>query len=265
MRTPIVLALLHLAIVLAHGAAHVALGIFDPPLQTAYVVLVIHVLPVVAILLLVRRQVRAGLATLELALLGSLVYATYRHFVLVSHDHVLHLPSSPWAPVFQVTAVLLGVVDLIGVVAVLAAARRALLSSERHVLLIDGTCIFCSRLVQHVLDHDRSGRFHFAHLQSEYGKAARVRHGADPNDVDGVYVLVAEGTERERLLIDGAAGRAIWPSIHLAATPLLLLPTFVLDPFYRLFARVRYRLFGQYESCRVPTEAERARFVGDAA
>jgi predicted DCC family thiol-disulfide oxidoreductase YuxK len=42
--------------------------------------------------------------------------------------------------------------------------------------------------------------------------------------------------------------------------PMRLLPPAVLDLGYRLFARFRYDLFGKYDSCRVPSESERARF-----
>jgi predicted DCC family thiol-disulfide oxidoreductase YuxK len=35
----------------------------------------------------------------------------------------------------------------------------------------------------------------------------------------------------------------------------------VLNFFYRAFARNRYRLFGQYDVCRVPTLEERGRFL----
>lgn len=34
------------------------------------------------------------------------------------------------------------------------------------------------------------------------------------------------------------------------------------DPAYYEVARVRYQLFGQKETCRMPTPAERARFLG---
>jgi predicted DCC family thiol-disulfide oxidoreductase YuxK len=41
-----------------------------------------------------------------------------------------------------------------------------------------------------------------------------------------------------------------------------LLPASVRDFFYKVFARNRYALFGRQDTCMVPTEDVRSRFVG---
>jgi predicted DCC family thiol-disulfide oxidoreductase YuxK len=41
----------------------------------------------------------------------------------------------------------------------------------------------------------------------------------------------------------------------------VILPKALRDILYNLVARNRYRLFGKLETCRVPTEAARARFT----
>ena len=133
-------------------------------------------------------------------------------------------------------------------------------NEPQRVLLVDGTCVFCNRLVQRILRWDRRGQFHFAHLQSEYARGLLASHGQTP-DIDGIYLVDGVGTERERVLIDGAAGRVIWPALFFFLWPMRLVPVFLLDVWYRLFARVRYRLFGQAEVCIVPGPSERARFV----
>ncbi|HVH46326.1 MAG TPA: DCC1-like thiol-disulfide oxidoreductase family protein [Labilithrix sp.] len=130
-----------------------------------------------------------------------------------------------------------------------------------NIILIDGTCIFCNRLVAFILARDAAGLFHFAHLQGPLAQDALLRHGRDPRDVDGVYLLVDAGTPAERLLVDGAAGREIWPRLFKLAMPLRWIPIALLDVFYRVFARYRYRLFGKYDVCRLPTADERRRFV----
>jgi predicted DCC family thiol-disulfide oxidoreductase YuxK len=42
---------------------------------------------------------------------------------------------------------------------------------------------------------------------------------------------------------------------------LLLLPTSMRDVLYGVIARLRYRVFGRVDVCRMPTSAERARFL----
>ncbi|MCA9577842.1 MAG: DUF393 domain-containing protein [Myxococcales bacterium] len=113
--------------------------------------------------------------------------------------------------------------------------------------------------------HDKRGRFLFTHIQSALGQAILTRHGHDPSDIDTVYLVTELGTPRERLHLDGEAGRIIWPSLFRIAIVLRLVPLFLLNLQYRLFARVRYRLFGASSTCIVPTEALRARVLGGSA
>jgi predicted DCC family thiol-disulfide oxidoreductase YuxK len=130
-----------------------------------------------------------------------------------------------------------------------------------NVVLVDGMCVICNRIVAFILDHDPQGLFYFAHLQGPLAQQALSRHGRDPHDIDGVYLLAEVGTPSERLLADGAAGREIWPRLFKAAIVLRWIPLPVLNFFYRAFARNRYRLFGKYDACRVPTLDERGRFL----
>ncbi|MCB9656000.1 MAG: DUF393 domain-containing protein, partial [Sandaracinaceae bacterium] len=46
-----------------------------------------------------------------------------------------------------------------------------------RVILVDGTCLFCNRLVATLLRLDRRGRFHFAHLQGPRARALLAAHG----------------------------------------------------------------------------------------
>ena len=127
-------------------------------------------------------------------------------------------------------------------------------------VFIDGTCVFCNRLVAFILRRDRRNVFRIAHLQGEVAQAVLARHGLEL-DVDAVYAVTGFDTPDERVWLDGAAGRVIWPQLFWLAHVLKIVPLFVLDPVYRLFARFRYRLFGQADHCIVPTPEQRARFI----
>ena len=113
------------------------------------------------------------------------------------------------------------------------------------------TCIFRC-------DHEQ--RFGFAHLQGAFAKDVLARHGLGV-DTDAIYLIANANQNDEQVLIDGEAGRAIWPRLFRVAVVLRYVPLPVLNLGYRLFARVRYRLFGQYEQCRMPTAQERSRFL----
>ena len=129
-------------------------------------------------------------------------------------------------------------------------------------LLFDGDCAVCDATVQWVLDRDVARRVHFAPLQGETAAAVLARHPF----ADGVdsMILVRQTPEGERVswYTDGLLGlAAVMPFPWRATRWLRLIPRFLRDPFYRAFARVRYRLFGKMEQCRLPQPEEAARFL----
>ena len=87
------LAGLHLVVTLWHSGAHSELAIGLPPLKLAYAYAVIVIAPPVAAVLLWTRWARFGLWLFTLAMLGSLLFATYHHYILVSPDNIAHLPE----------------------------------------------------------------------------------------------------------------------------------------------------------------------------
>jgi predicted DCC family thiol-disulfide oxidoreductase YuxK len=143
------------------------------------------------------------------------------------------------------------------------------------ILLYDGVCGLCNRMVQFVLKRDRDGVFRFASLQSAVATRILARHGVNAADLDTVYVVA----NRDRGESDQHAGQwddqillsrsdavlfvltqlgGIWGA---AGRILRLAPRGVRDWAYRAVARTRYRIFGRYDSCPLPTEATRARFL----
>ena len=75
---------------------------------------------------------------------------------------------------------------------------------EDPVLLYDGVCGFCNRLVQFVLRHDDKKIFRFAALQSSFGSRVLTQHGVDTSATNTAYVLVS-GEEGQVLLQRSAA------------------------------------------------------------
>lgn len=126
------------------------------------------------------------------------------------------------------------------------------------VIVFDGVCVLCNGWVRFLLKHDRVGRYRFAAMQSDAGRAVLAMHGLDPDDpasfllVDGARSWT--DSDAIRRVLTGLGG--VW---RLAAV-IAVVPRFVRDPLYRLIARNRYRWFGT-TACRVPTDEERARFL----
>ena len=141
---------------------------------------------------------------------------------------------------------------------------RSANSDQLHLVLYDGVCGLCSRLVQFLLAHDHREVFKFASLQSPTGRALVKRWGGDPQDLTTFYAIAKYGSSDARVFTKSraslfVAGELGWPWKALRA--LRLLPTSVLDGLYDLVARHRYRIFGRSEECLVPAQNVRDRFV----
>ena len=134
----------------------------------------------------------------------------------------------------------------------------------RHLILFDGVCGLCSRLVQFVLARDRQRAFSFASLQSPVGRAAVARAGGNPEELTTLYVFANYREPEARLLTRSRAALFAlsvlgWP--WKAGGLVGVLPTAWLDRLYEFVARHRYRAFGRYESCLAPRPEYRNRFL----
>jgi predicted DCC family thiol-disulfide oxidoreductase YuxK len=131
------------------------------------------------------------------------------------------------------------------------------------VLLYDGDCGFCDGTVKFVLRHDRGGALQFATLQGDVGQAVRARH-PELASVDSVVWLDEEnGAERVAVRSEAALRLASYlGGSWRVALVARLIPRFLRDAAYDLFARHRYRFFGRTDSCALPSVEERRRFIG---
>ena len=116
--------LVHLVVNVLHGRAHTELGVGLSNWQQAYVLLVILLAPLVALLLTWTRYPRTGLWLLLLSMLGALIFGAAYHYVIISNDHVAHLPPGDARGMFQVTALLLLVTEAAGVIVATMSMRR---------------------------------------------------------------------------------------------------------------------------------------------
>ena len=130
--------------------------------------------------------------------------------------------------------------------------------------MYDGVCGLCSRLNQFVLPRDPTAAFSFVSLQSEAARPLLMKFGKNPDDLDTFYVVADYKSEAPRLY---DRSRAVLFVLNRLQTPWRilkvaeLLPTFVLDFFYRMIARHRYRIFGRSDQCLLPNADYAKRFI----
>ncbi|WP_445477901.1 thiol-disulfide oxidoreductase DCC family protein [Lysinibacillus irui] len=126
------------------------------------------------------------------------------------------------------------------------------------IILFDGVCNFCDSTVQFIIKRDQAGYFQFASLQSDISQNLLAQFNISKT-IDSVILI-----EHEQVFFESTAALKIckkldrlWPCLYL----FILVPPFIRNALYRLFAKYRYRLFGQKSECLLPTPSQRQRFL----
>jgi predicted DCC family thiol-disulfide oxidoreductase YuxK len=135
----------------------------------------------------------------------------------------------------------------------------------RALLLYDGVCALCNSSVKFIMKHDRLDQFRYAPLESDLGREilARFNIRASP---DGVVLVTDTQQPGERIYhrSDAVAQslQRLGASWRMAGKLLAILPHPLRDWGYGVVAHYRYRLFGRYDSCPVPSPEQRSRLLG---
>ena len=133
------------------------------------------------------------------------------------------------------------------------------------VLLFDGECGLCHRIVRRLLRSDRRGRLRFAPLQGAGAQAYLKEHGLPTADFDTLVFVTDWNQPRAHpplFRTDGmlAAAAVVGGGWRLVSW-LRVLPAGLRDPFYKLVARTRYALFGPHRPSPLPDPAWIGRFL----
>ncbi len=154
--------------------------------------------------------------------------------------------------------------DMTDTAAIPADVSAATSDLPPYIVLYDGVCGLCHRGVRALMDLDKDRELHFAPLQGD--TAARLGIDWDPEalPIDATFVFVdntgAAPVHHERM--DGVVAelRAIGRMPALA-TVLRVTPKPIANGLYRVIAASRYRLFGRFDECKLPTRSQRERFL----
>lgn len=125
------------------------------------------------------------------------------------------------------------------------------------IVFFDGVCGLCNRSVDFLIRADRKGRLRFSPLQGESAGATLPANRLE--DLNTIIYQDERGLHYEsdailRILLRVGG---CWKLAVVA----FMVPRFVRNAIYRWISRNRYRWFGKKETCRLPTPAERSRFL----
>ena len=127
-----------------------------------------------------------------------------------------------------------------------------------RIVLFDGVCNYCNAMVNFTIRHDPEKKFKFAALQSDIGEKLIAEHNIG-NDVDSVILI-----ENGRAFMHSTAALRIarnLSGIYPLSYLFIIIPAFIRDWAYKLFAKYRYRLFGRTDACMIPTPDVKERFL----
>ncbi len=131
---------------------------------------------------------------------------------------------------------------------------------DQYLIIYDGVCNFCNGAVSFIIKRDKSERFIFSPMQSDYAQAIIREKSVATVGID-TFMLVKHG--QVYLWSDAALEitrdlTGFWSLFRVFS----ILPSTFRDVFYKLFARNRIRLFGGTNQCQIPDKQLLSRFRG---
>lgn len=133
-----------------------------------------------------------------------------------------------------------------------------LLKTKMNIIVFDGVCNFCNRIVQIIIRHEPSAQIHFAAQQSEAGE--KLIKDLDIKESSNSVLFVKDGLVyyQSDAVIEIAKFLTGWPSIFKYG---IIVPRFLRNAIYKFIAANRYAIFGKQDQCMVPKEEDRGRFL----
>lgn len=129
------------------------------------------------------------------------------------------------------------------------------------VIFFDGVCNLCNNSVDFIIKRDKQATFQFASLQSDVASRLLSQHDYTVGEMT-TLVLLQDGQiyTRSRAALEICRKLdGLWPLLYIFRW----VPAFIRDSIYNWVSRNRYRWFGKRDSCRIPEEHEKVRFLSD--
>ncbi len=132
-------------------------------------------------------------------------------------------------------------------------------TNDTAIILFDGVCNFCNASVNFIIAHDKKNHFKFAAIQSKIGEGLLKKYNIDESITDSAVLI-----ENNKSYIKSAAVlritkhlNGLYPLLYL----LIIIPPFIRDGVYDFISRNRYKWFGKKESCMIPTDEMKSKFI----
>ena len=123
------------------------------------------------------------------------------------------------------------------------------------VIFYDGVCALCNKAVRFILRNDKKQVYRYAALQSD----SAINLLGQSSDMKSFILYTDNKIYRQSAAVihalSGLGG--LWKCVLV----LLLFPPFIRNGVYNLIATNRYRWFGKYDTCPLPSPDKRHLFI----
>jgi predicted DCC family thiol-disulfide oxidoreductase YuxK len=133
------------------------------------------------------------------------------------------------------------------------------MSGDKSIILFDGVCNLCNASVDFIITRDAKDQFRFGGLQELEGQKILSKFNVPPTYLDSLVLI-----EKDKIFFRSTAAlriakklRGLWSFFFV----FILIPTPLRDWIYNWIGKNRYRWFGKKSNCRIPTDAEKEKFL----
>lgn len=130
--------------------------------------------------------------------------------------------------------------------------------SSYKIILFDGDCNFCNKSINFIIGKDKKNLFKFARLQGSVGKLLLEQHNLK-TDLSSLILIDDEKVYDKSSAVLNIAKKL--GGIYTFLYFFIIIPKFLRDNLYTLFARNRYRFFKNSEACLIPSEEITNKFL----
>ena len=130
----------------------------------------------------------------------------------------------------------------------------------KKIILFDGVCNLCDASVQYVIKKDKNDAFRFVQLQSDLGKKIIQHIGLSNQTIDSI-ILYYPGVAyyyKSGAVIEISK---ILQGFFNYGMLFRIVPNSLRDVVYDYVAKNRYKWYGKKESCMIPTQEMKSKFL----
>lgn len=138
--------------------------------------------------------------------------------------------------------------------------QRTVLSEKYNYIIYDGVCVFCNYWVNWLIKRDRKDVFRFIPLQSKLGQSLLSERNIASDKVQSIVYIQIERAYflKSDAILNLLSELTPWKYFVVI---LKIFPSLIRDFVYDLIATNRYKIFGRYQKCEIPSPALRQKFL----